>query len=103
MTILIGAVVIVVLMGWLMASFVRHMRWKERLFRWRMRIFFHCVAFCAILAIAGFGYIKFHSSASKTPAANTPTQTTPAATTPAQTTARTTSPASNPRRSHKFV
>jgi hypothetical protein len=70
---LIGAVVIVVLLGFLISSWDRHMRWEVRLFRWRMRIFFHCVAFVAIIAIAAYGYsqIQHKNSSKNTPALST--------------------------------
>jgi ABC-type multidrug transport system permease subunit len=55
---LLAGVVIVVLLAALISSFLRHLKWEERLFRWRMRIFMHCLAFLVILVLAGYLYLK---------------------------------------------
>lgn len=60
---LVAVVVIVILAGLLMSSFLRHLRWEERLFKWRMRVAMHCIAFVALIAAAGYAYVKLHHGA----------------------------------------
>jgi len=56
-TLVLGGVVMLVLFAFLLSSFVRHLRWEERLLRWRIRIFFHCLAFVLIAAGGAYFYL----------------------------------------------
>jgi len=53
----IAGVVIVVLLALLISSFLRHLRWEERLMKWRIRVFFHCLAFLVIVGAGAYIYL----------------------------------------------
>lgn len=58
-TVLIAGVALALVFAFLLSSFIRHLRWEERLFLWRVRIFVHCLMFCALVAGGVYLYLSY--------------------------------------------
>jgi hypothetical protein len=55
---IIAGLVILLLAAALVSSFLRHLRWEERMLKWRIRIYFHILGFLILVGALAYFYFN---------------------------------------------